>query len=41
VRGTELTVVSPSETWLKITYPVDGWVAVKHNNRELVRVEEI
>lgn len=41
VRGVELNVVSPAETWLKITYPVDGWVAVKHNNQELVRVEEI
>ncbi|GAB4504899.1 MAG: hypothetical protein Fur0043_18940 [Anaerolineales bacterium] len=41
VRGTELNEVSSAETWLKITYPVDGWVAAKYNNRDLVRVEEI
>ncbi len=41
VRGVELKEVSPTETWLKITYPLDGWVAVKYNNQELVRVEEI
>ena len=41
VRGTELDVISPSEEWLKINYPIDGWIATKYKNQELVAVETI
>jgi hypothetical protein len=41
VRGTELNVISPSEEWLKINYPTDGWVASKYNNQDLVIVKEV
>jgi hypothetical protein len=34
-------VVSPSEEWLKINYPIDGWVAAKYGNQVLVAVEKI
>ena len=41
VVGTELKVVSPNEEWLKINYPMDGWVASKYNNQVLVNVVEV
>ena len=39
VVGTELTEVSPTEEWLKINYPMDGWIATKYNGQELVTIE--
>ena len=41
VVGTELKIVSPNEEWLKINYPMDGWVASKYNNQVLVNVVEV
>lgn len=41
VVGTEQVVISPSEEWLKINYPQDGWVATKYNGRDLVTVESV
>ena len=41
VIGTELNTISPSEEWLKINYPVNGWIATKYNNQELVVVEAL
>ena len=41
VVGTELNEVSATETWLKITYPMDGWVASKYNGQDLVTVQEM
>jgi len=39
VVGTELRVVSPQEEWIKINYPLDGWIATKFNSQELVVIE--
>lgn len=41
VVGTEQVIVSPSEEWLKINYPQDGWIATKYNGQELVTVESL
>ena len=41
VIGTELVTISPSEEWLKIHYPIDGWIASKHNGEELVVLETV
>lgn len=41
VRGTALNVVSSEEEWLKINYPIDGWVATKYRSQNLVVVEII
>jgi hypothetical protein len=41
VVGTELNVISPEEEWLKINYPLDGWVATKYNNQVLVLIENL
>lgn len=38
IRATELKVISPAEEWLKISYPMDGWVAAKYNNEVSVSV---
>ena len=41
VVGTELTEISSEEEWLKINYPMDGWIATKYNGQELVLVEAV
>ena len=41
VVGTELKEVSDEEAWLKINYPVDGWIATKYRNQDLVIVETL
>ena len=41
VVGTELMEISSAEVWLKINYPVDGWVATKYKNQDLVVVENM
>ena len=41
VVGTKLDVISPTEEWLNINYPLDGWIATKFNNQQLVTVEDL
>lgn len=36
-----MNVISPEEEWLRINYPLDGWVATKYNNQVLVLIEDL